>query len=159
MDIHIQSLLRREDGTFIPVHAWEGPVIDSDYMEGALDLTVHEVSLITPSMWDYIDQLWAYILNVLEELSSSESTHTYFPDQPIKLEVERIACGLLRVSISSRSGKFNNSIQVQESQFARKLIDEGESFFLRMQELNPGSRGQYEMEVEKCKNLRLAYSN
>ncbi|QUX29437.1 hypothetical protein KGD83_02260 [Nocardiopsis akebiae] len=154
MSVYINSFLRKEDGTLVSIQSWEGPIRDPEYLEGALELTVNEVPLITPSMWDYIDELWAYILNSLEELTSEKSTHTYFPDQPIKLEMKRLAPGWIQVSISSRSGKFDNSTQVQENQFYQILIDKGEEFFLRMRELTPGGRDQYETEIEKCKALR-----
>lgn len=158
MSVRVESLLRKNDGTFVPVRAWTGPVGDTDYLEGALELTVNGTSLITPSMWDYIDQLWAYILNSLEELTSSKSVHTYFPDQPIKLEMKRVAPDLLHVSISSRSGKFDNSTRVQEGDFARDLIDAGEDFFSRIRELDPAGGNQYEAEIEKILALRSAYS-
>lgn len=157
MVVRIKSFLRKEDGSFVPAQGWEGPVGDPEYLEGALELTVNGVPLITPLMWDYVDQLWAYILNSIEELKSEGSAHTYFPDQPIKLEVKRISRGLIQVSISSRSGKFDNSVQVQEDQFVQGVASEGEKFFLQMQELNPADRDQYEIEIEKCKSLLFSY--
>ncbi|WP_444962351.1 hypothetical protein [Nocardiopsis sp. M1B1] len=159
MSIRIESFLRKADGNFVPVRSWKGPVGDTDYLEGALELNVNGTPLITTAMWDYIDQLWAYILNSLEELTSSKSAHTYFPDQPIKLEMKRIAPDLLHVSVSSRSGKFDNSTRVQEGDFARDLIDAGEGFFSRMRELDPAGGSQYEVEIEKILALRSAYSN
>lgn len=158
MSVHIRSLLRKKDGSFTPVQAWEGPIGDSEYLEGALELTVNRVPLMTTVMWDYIDELWAYIINALEELVSSESVSAYFPDQPIEFTMKKTSPGRIHVSIGSRSGKFDNSTQVQEQQFARGLIDGGQEFFLKMMELNPGSRDQYEHEVERLDRLRSAYS-
>ncbi|NKZ01052.1 hypothetical protein [Nocardiopsis alborubida] len=158
MSVRIKSFLRKADGNFVPVQSWKGPIGDTDYLEGALELNVNGTPLITTAMWDYIDQLWAYILNSLNELASDNSSHAYFPDQPIKLEMKRIARGVLHVSIGSRSGKFNNSTRVQEGEFVQNLIDAGEGFFLQMQELDPESGSQYEIEIERIAALRSAYS-
>ena len=158
MPVRIQSFLRKEDETLVPIQEWDAVIADPDYLEGALDLTVNGVHLITPSMWDYVDQMWAYIFNVLEELTTHESAHVYFPDQPIRLEMEKTIPGMIKISISSRSGKFNNSVQVNEGRFARKILDEGEKFFLHMQKIDPENRNRHEEEVERFRNLRLAYS-
>ena len=158
MDVHVRSLLRKKDGSFTPVREWEGKLGRSDYLEGALELTVNGVPLITDQIWDYIDELWVYILDSLENLASKGSAFTYFPDQPIKLDMNRISPSLILMSISSKSGKFNNSIQIQEEGFVRNLIDEGENFFVRMQELDPANQDQYEIEVGRFKEIRSAYS-
>ena len=126
------------------------------YLEGALELTVNGVPLLTSAMWDYIDELWAYIINALEGLTSKEKAHTYFPDQAIKLELKRLRAGMMKISVSSASGKLNNSTKTQESQLLRKLLHGSEKFFLEVHELDSQGRLQCGYEIERCRALQSA---
>ena len=159
MPVRIQSFLRKEDETLVPIQEWDAVIADPDYLEGALELTVNGVPLISPVMWDYIDELWAYIITTLRELVSDGSSYTYFTDQPIKLEMEKTSSGMVKVSISSRSGKFNNSTQISEDRLVLPLLDEGEQFFLKMQELEPEGQNHYEGEIKRIKSFRSGYKN
>lgn len=157
MAITIQSYLRREDGQFVPLREWVDPINDHDNLEGALDLIVNDIPLITPTMWDYIDELWAYIINTLQDFSSKKSANTYFPDQPIKLELKRTSPGTTLISISSRSGKFDKSTLTQERNLVRQLLDAGEEFFTKMSKLDPTGQGQYGHEIEKIREARRSF--
>lgn len=150
--------MRNEDGSFTPLQEWDGSINDPDYLEGALELTVNGVSLITSTMWDYIDQLWAYIFNTIEDLTFEESAYMYFPDQPIKLEMKKVKTDMVQISVSSRSGKFDNSTKAKESQFIQKLLKEGERFFLQLGEKNSENRKKYETEIEQIRELLSTYS-
>ncbi|CAD5609073.1 hypothetical protein [Escherichia coli] len=72
---------------FIEFHEYNGGLSNINYIEGALELSINGVVLIDKTMWDYIDQLWAYIVNGVENILNDEPFETYFPDQPIKLKV------------------------------------------------------------------------
>lgn len=154
MPIHISSLMKNEDGSFTPIQEWDGMISDPDYLEGALELTVNGVSLITPDMWDYIDQLWAYIFNTIEELTSKGSAWTYFPDQPIKLEMEKVESGMVQISVSIRPGKVDSTTKTEEKKLLQRLLEEGERFFLQLSESSPESRKKYENELLKLRKLR-----
>lgn len=159
MSIHIQSFLRKENETLVPIQEWDDLITDHEYLEGALELTINGSPLISPVMWDYVDELWAYIITTLQKLVRDGSSHTYFPDQPIKLDMKKTSPGMVKISISSRSGKFNNSTQAQEDQLVLQLLNEGERFFLKMQELEPEDQNQYESEIEQIKSFRSNYTN
>ncbi|TBM09991.1 hypothetical protein EYY86_19455 [Hafnia paralvei] len=71
---------------FIEFHEYNGTLNNVNYIEGALELTINGIVLIDKTMWDYIDQLWAYIVNGVESILNGQPFETYFPDQPIKLK-------------------------------------------------------------------------
>lgn len=75
---------------FIHVTEFNGLLKDADYIEGAMLLTINHVEMINLSLWDYIDQLWIYILNGLIELNSGCDVVFYFPDQPVKVTMSII---------------------------------------------------------------------
>jgi len=50
MPVRIQSFLRKEDETLVPIQEWDAAIADPDYLEGALELTVNGVPLISPVM-------------------------------------------------------------------------------------------------------------
>lgn len=158
MSIIVESYLRQEDGEFTLAESWSDPISDHEYLEGALKLTINDTPLITLTMWDYIDELWAYAINTLQEFASGDSVHMYFPDQPIKLEMKRTTPNMILVSTSSRSGKFDNSAWAHESDFVHQLLDAGEKFFTKMNKLDPTGQGQYEHDIERIKEVRRSFS-
>lgn len=75
---------------FIHVTEFSGLLKDADYIEGAMALTINHVEMINLSLWDYIDQLWIYMLNGLIELNSGGDVTFYFPGQPVKVTMSII---------------------------------------------------------------------
>lgn len=84
--ILITTYLKIND-KFVEFHEYKNTLNKVNYIEGALELTINGVVLIDKTMWDYIDQLWAYIVNGVESILNDQPFETYFPDQPIKLKV------------------------------------------------------------------------
>lgn len=158
MSIIIESYLRKEDGEFLPIQSWIDPIPDHDYLEGALKLIINGTPIMTLTMWDYIDELWAYIINALQKFTLDDSVHIYFPDQPIKLDMKRTPPNMILVSISSRSGKFDNSAWTHEGNFVHQLLDAGEKFFTKMNKLDPTGQGQYENDIERIEEVRRSFS-
>ena len=89
--VTVTTYLRAPDGTFQPVETSTSAPADPDYVEGAIELTIDATTIIGTEEWDYVDQLWAYIANMLLNLKTDDVASTYFPDQPIKLTFERTA--------------------------------------------------------------------
>lgn len=85
----VDSFIKYDDD-FINVNEFNEEIRDSDYIEGGMILTINYVEIINLTMWDYIDQLWIYILNGLIELKSESDVVFYFPDQPIKITMNNI---------------------------------------------------------------------
>ncbi|MFD2698983.1 hypothetical protein ACFSVM_00745 [Paenibacillus shunpengii] len=64
-------------------------LLDFKYLNGAITLKYFQESLLDVTLWDLVDQLWAYILNVIENLMNLGEGETYFPDQPVKLRLNQ----------------------------------------------------------------------
>ncbi|HHL4080092.1 hypothetical protein [Burkholderia sp. A2] len=83
--IEVITYLKSEDG-LVDFHSFDGKIQDPDYIEGAIELSVDGVVLLDKSMWDCVDQLWAYLAEGLVCVSRGEGFKTYFPDQPIEIK-------------------------------------------------------------------------
>jgi hypothetical protein len=115
---------------------------DPDYIDGAIDLSVHGVPILDRELWDYVDQLWAYICNMVEELRTQDEAYTYFPDQPIKLTFKRIGGGQILVSLNWPTE--GRQAAVEEDLFLEQLKESGREFFEQMKDLVPSNADAYD---------------
>jgi hypothetical protein len=82
--IEIQSLLTVGD-ELVAFGDFAGPILDEDYIEGAIELTVNRKPILLREQVDYVDQLWAYLITGLEEISEGRDFSTYYPDMPVEI--------------------------------------------------------------------------
>ena len=145
--ISVASYLRIADGEFVPVS--EATVVPPDdrHIEGAIRLTVNGVDVLDTSLWDDVDQLWAYIATMIDGLAKSDRVSTYFPDQPIEFAIERIGGRKVRVSADAREGKRTSVIE--EDRLLSALRTAGLDFFDAMSRLVPGNAPTYRYSVQK----------
>lgn len=92
--MNVDSFIKVGDG-FVNVNEFKGRVKKSDYIDGAMSLTINYVEVINISMWDYIDQLWIYTLNALIDFDTGDDVEFYFPDQPIKVTMKHVKNNVL----------------------------------------------------------------
>ena len=147
----VTSLLQAADGSFVPVGEWDGEFEDPDHIDGAIVLSVDGEVFFDESLWDLVDQLWAYILNMLEELGEKDSVKTFFPDQPVELVFRRIGGGRLVISVDT-GWRTKRTLQVDEADFARALLGGAEEFFTGMERLLPGRYGYQLDQLGRLKN-------
>ncbi|MGI5528374.1 hypothetical protein ACQEVX_13450 [Streptomyces syringium] len=140
----VRSFLRDSNGDFVSIDRVTFPIRDSDYVEGALEFTVNGVEILSLDHWDYVDQLWSYIVNMLEELKGSDSVGTGLPDQPIELKFSKN--GAHRVLVQSVCRGSMRSAVVEKAVLLGTLRESGVEFFQRMEELVPESADFYAME-------------
>ena len=146
--IAIQTFLRNADGGFMLVeHCSESPS-DPDYIEGAIELIVDDVEIIGKSQWDYVDQLWSYIVSMAEKLKGDNRADTYFPDQPILLALQKER-GRVVVSAKVREGIRRAS--VDEDELMDALRSAGRIFFEKLSEMVPSNAASYRMDLAKLK--------
>jgi hypothetical protein len=136
----INSYLRTTDGSFRRVAECTDPPADVDYVEGAVEITVDGVEIIGCREWDYVNQLRSYLSVAAEELGATGAAHTYFPDQPIKLELQRQGN---RVLISSTVGDQVRRASVERTEFAAVLKATGLRFFDEITSLVPELTDRY----------------
>ena len=150
--INISTYLGNPDSGFVEISevpSYEG---DSFYVEGAMELTVNGVQLIDQSMWDYIDQLWSYLVQLVIKAKASGSAEVLFPDQVIYLNIDRVGeCDCL---VRSRCGEDKRAARVSVVELSDAVAQAAEHFFDSMISLIPEERKGYEHELRKVEALR-----
>ncbi|MEV8435757.1 hypothetical protein AB0425_00150 [Actinosynnema sp. NPDC051121] len=149
--ITVVSCLRARDGSFTPVARCRTAPPDLDYVDGAIDLVINGVAVVDQSMWDLVDQLWAYLVTMLHELREHGRAETCFPDQPLKLRFERI--GGSRVLVVSEPSSGPRKSVVDEDELVTVLAAAAIEFFTAMHAL-AGSGVDYSHELERAAALR-----
>jgi hypothetical protein len=146
--IDIQTFLRLNDGTFQQVQSCKNSPVDPDYIEGAIELSIDGVEIIGKPEWDYVDQLWAYLANMIHVLRTENEASTYLPDQPILLTFERKGN---RVVVSSRAGENARRASVGESELFTAMRTAGQEFFEKMSDLVPTNSDAYQVALAKLR--------
>jgi len=144
--ISIRTFLRTADGEFVLVEHCSEPPPDPDYIEGAMELAVDGVEIIGKSQWDYVDQLWSYVVSMVEKLKVDGRADTYFPDQPILLTLQRER-GRVLVSANVREGLRRAS--TDEDELFDALRDAATVFFGKLSELVPSNAASYRADLAK----------
>ncbi len=121
-----------------------------DYLEGVLYLEYNGSVFMDFTHWDIIDQLWAYMLNLIEDYIKTEKAEVYFPDQPIKLKLSKVSKTLVLFSIVS-----NELIQLTlpKQEFFQSIVEAGEVFFTKLQEYFERAL-DYSNELRKIEKLK-----
>lgn len=139
--IEVTSYLRESDGQFTRVDAVASPPSNHRYVEGAVELKIDGIPIIDTVMWDYVDQLWAYIGDMVSSLREQGQASTYFPDQPIKLTFRKQ--GGKRVLVTLEINGVTRKASADESELVASLRKNGSAFFRKMTELIPENRDGY----------------
>jgi hypothetical protein len=144
--VKIRTLLRAQSGSFSPVEIADRPE-DPDYIEGAIELTVDGIEILTIREWDYVDQLWGYIVKLTHDLAAGVGeVQTTFPDQPILLSfVNRSG----RLQISCKYDSVNRSAVADLDDAIRALREAATDFFGRMIILWPEYSERYNSMLER----------
>jgi hypothetical protein len=139
--ISIESYLRSASGEFIPISDCNTPPPDERHVAGAIEFNIDGVAIIDRSMWDDVDQLWAYILEMVPALDASGESYTYFPDQPIKLTFSNVGPDMVLVSL--RSGSESRRAATGKQQLIGEVRRAGGEFFRLLSRLVPANAGAY----------------
>ncbi|MFI5674771.1 hypothetical protein [Streptomyces cellulosae] len=145
--VEIETFLKGADGGFVQVEACRTPPPDLDYIEGAIRLSVDGLEIIGTEEWDYVDQLWCYIAEMVTKMQSSGYAETYFPDQPIKLSFR--AAGP-RVLVTAKIGEETKTVNASSADFLEAVKAAGLIFFRKMSDLVPANsyaEAQQELSV------------
>ncbi|AIQ11373.1 hypothetical protein [Paenibacillus durus] len=128
-------------------------LLDFDYLNGAITLEYCEQTLLDVTLWDLVDQLWGYILNVIESLLNTGEGESYFPDQPVKLYLKSISGDLVLYEIEA-----NDHIKVvlPKKELIETLLDGADEFFKNMETYFKG-KCNYQYEINKIATLRTSF--
>ncbi|WIM40292.1 hypothetical protein PO903_05220 [Paenibacillus sp. PK4536] len=103
--------------------------LNFQYLNGSINLKYYEESILDMRHWDLIDQLWAYMMNLIEETLKNGEGSLYFPDQPIKIVLCSKNNDLLLFSVISNEVK---NYLLPEKFFFETLVHGAEQFFVCM---------------------------
>ncbi|MEU7598667.1 hypothetical protein AB0B79_37480 [Streptomyces sp. NPDC039022] len=132
--VDIESFFRVPDGTFVRASDCDVVPSDPDYVEGALELSVYGQELIGQDEWDYIDDLWCYISDMVPKVQSTGYAETYFPDQPIKLSFRKEGS---RILVTATVGKEIRKASAASEEFLTAVRRAGLAFFDELSRLLP----------------------
>ena len=68
--------------TFIAIEDFHGDIGDPIHIDGAIELTANGVQILSKQNWDFLDQLWTYLLQGLRAALQGDNFSCYFPDSP-----------------------------------------------------------------------------
>ncbi|MFC5746924.1 hypothetical protein [Actinomadura rugatobispora] len=139
--IEIKSYLQTRDGRLVEIGAASETLRDERYIDGALEMTVNGVRIIDVAMWDYIDQLWAYICTMAADLQATGEASTGFPDQALKLSFERQ--GRNRVLVTLTGTNVHRAASAAEDELVAALREAGSAFFTELARVLPHDGGSY----------------
>lgn len=100
--------------------------LDINYIEGAIVVSLHGNNILDYSLWDLVGATWAYLMNAIEEFLEKGKSHMYFPDQPIRIEMEEKGRGHIKLVIGN--GEYGSHVLPREELF-NALINGAEHFF------------------------------
>lgn len=125
--------------------------IDLNYLNGAIIIEINNNLLMGFNHWDLIDQLWAYLINTVEEVLINNESSTFFPDQPIKFTLKTISSHSILVTIDD--GKETSQL-VDKRTFLSKLLTSAERFYSLLNFYFNGNV-DYKSELYQINSLKL----
>jgi hypothetical protein len=124
---------------------------DLNYLAGAIYLKYGDEVIFDFKLWDYVDQLWAYIINLVEDFILKGSAETFFPDQPVKMVLKVMSDDYVLFILESST---KHTWAVPKQQFLSTLLDSSEYFFGKLTEYLGLGDNQYCNELNKIKELK-----
>ena len=156
--IEVNTYLKNGDD-FIPFQDFNYPIKDYEYIEGAIELIINGRELLSKSMWDYVDILWAYIIDGLKQLSEGKDFSTNFPDQPLGISVTHLHDNKLQVTVDCHGKK---SAVVDKYEFINALKAEARCFLAAMTDIVPRNNADYVLlidQVDAVVNTKYSWHN
>lgn len=118
------------------------------YVECAISIKYYDEELLGFNYWDCVDELWYYILKLADEYSQKGVSIITFPDQPLKLKIEKIDSKICKWSLLSKNAI--NQHYLFEGSLIKNILENGIYFF---QCLNMFMHGNYSEEINYAKYL------
>lgn len=164
--IQVESYLKKGNA-FIPIAQFREAVADPEHIEGAIELVIGDVPLLSRDMWDYVDQLWSYLVSGLCEVCRGNRVSTYFPDQPIEIIMTpmrsrreitvEVKYNEYQVPTEVVTRRIHRSASTDLQEFVEALTRAAGAFFVRMGELVPTEKYSYQIDLEKIRRIAETY--
>lgn len=143
--VSIASYLK-QDGALVPLAEFRGPIEDEDYIEGAIELSINGKPLLTTAQVDYVDQLWAYLIQgIVGAVRDGQLFSTFFPDCPIEITMRsEPARQQITVGVDLRQKRGVISATAPLAEFKRVFAAEARRFFETLMPLVSARHAAYE---------------
>lgn len=82
---YLGSINVQSGKNFVLVDEYTGVIKDMKHIDGAIKLIIDGKTIIDQKQWDLVDQLWAYILNGIEQVLSGKKYTSSFPGSSVNL--------------------------------------------------------------------------
>ncbi len=86
--------------------------------------------------------------NLFEDYINNDVAETYFPDQPIKISIDKISNSIMLFSINSKQWKLDKGLLI------KNLLNGAENFFVKMITYSINENDYYEAELIRIRSLR-----
>ena len=126
----------RVSNKFLAIRDAESPV-KGFYIPGAIEIIVDRQRLLGTAEWDYVDQLWAYLIEGVQQVLAGQEFTTFFPDQPIQVDLIPVN-DVLQIRVSTRNGEIDRRVQVDKSIFCHVMSSAALDFFSNLAKLVRG---------------------
>lgn len=152
--VSIASYLK-QDGQLVALEDFTGPIEDEDYIEGALELSINGRPLLTTAQVDYVDQLWAYLIQgMAEEVRDGQPFTTGFPDCPIEVALRPdLSRQQITVEVDLRQKRGPISATAPLVVFKEAFTAEGRRFLQKLVPMVSSHRGNYERLIRQLDEI------
>lgn len=146
--INISTYLKIKDN-FININDYNGLLKDTFYIEGAIELSIYNIKVIDIEMWDYVDQLWSYLIEALVKINKNQEAKINFPDQPIEMKFQPINENVLIVINANESRKSF----IKKDLFIRTMALHAQGFFNKLTTFKGIILNDYAIDFKNIENL------
>ncbi len=122
------------------------PPVIPKYVEGVIELTIDGRPIISTEMWDYVDELWCYISDMVPTFLATGKASTGFPDHPIDLTFRCVGDDDALVTLDIRED--HRSVLVEKTELADALRRHGSEFLRIMSTLVPQHAEAYTAAID-----------
>lgn len=141
----VQTFIREggiERGRLVLVRDYMGAIADPRHIPGAIRLQIYGKEVIGLEEWDYVAELWAYLLDCLGQVVAGATARTSFPDQPIDVTMTpNPRTGTVCVAV--QIGSTTRSAEAPLCQLVSVLAEEARDFYTTMHSLVPSDSEHY----------------
>lgn len=118
-------------------------------LDGGLSIKKYNKEILGVRYWDYIPDLWAYILNVIEEYLEEGIGKCYFPDQPVRIQLKQ----LKNKKIQFLFDNDDHVLEFEQKMLLGIFLNRAEVFFyVLVKELDLTG---YSYQIEKIQKLKI----
>ncbi|TVZ38035.1 hypothetical protein P886_2386 [Alteromonadaceae bacterium 2753L.S.0a.02] len=120
--IKIESYIKVQN-ELINIREFSGSLPNAAYPEGAILLILGGNTLISKDMWDYVDQLWFYLIDGVEHLLQRKHYMGYFPGQPIEIIFKDMNDVFAEVRVGDQH------VVVEKASLFKEIVNAARNFF------------------------------